>query len=371
MTTTHSSIPTGMKLHELKRGMVLFGRFQVIQALGKGASGVVYRCRHLELGNRTVAIKLFPADIVDDKIAATRLTREIRIAHLVNHDHVARFYECIRNEDVISIVMEYTDGGTLEDLIESRNLTLKETVSILSQTCLGLAAIHEHNFVHRDLKPSNILINKDGFVKITDFGLAREAQTATSMRATLHGHASYPESAKCTSQHMVVGTPCYASPEYIANGQLDNRSDIYAVGVIAYEAITGELPVDAPNVRDLLRKKVQEEPVPILERAPQCPPELAELIMRTLSRNPSQRPKNASELYRLLRDAVPLRSDSELLDSTLILSTQELQEHYQGPAPLIEQEQDGQLSVLREVFTILAALAVLTLGAVILIRFIK
>jgi serine/threonine-protein kinase len=220
---------------------------------------------------------------------------------------VARFYECIRDDDLIAIVMEYIDGGTLEDWLETRagSLTFEDRLQVVFQIASGLAAIHGPGIIHRDLKPANILVSDDGTVKITDFGLARgviDLPCNDGGAAVLELNDLDRIEKRVTSMGMLMGTPYYASPEYVTKGQLDIRSDIYAFGVIAYEILAKRQLFDiSVGTRAMLVGKLTFLPPPLTDVEPAAPTRLSVIIQKCIHFDPDQRFDSTVELVGLLR----------------------------------------------------------------------
>ncbi len=280
-------------------GTLILNRYEVVRRLGSGASGTVYACVDRQLGKLKVAMKIFPPEILSDRLAIARLQREILGLNSVDHLNVSRFYECIHESDFIAYTMEYVEGETLADLLDrSSNIPLEAVFYIMLQIASGLHAIHSKGLIHRDLKPANILINGQGIVKITDFGLARGAneeksEQPTDLRAAFvaQGMAS-----KATAHGAVVGTADYVSPEYLSQGLLDKRADIYALGVIGYEMITKRLPYQAESLAQLIVAKVERDPqAPHLIR-PECGVGLSEVVLKAMDRNVHWRFQSVEEL---------------------------------------------------------------------------
>jgi serine/threonine protein kinase len=274
------------QLLELPLGAVLRDRYVVESLLGQGMSARVYRCRDTMLGNLLIALKVYPPDIISDKVSAGRVNRELLSSYGIDHPNVARFYECIRTEGFIGMVMEYVPGHDLELLLTSgAEFSLLEVTHILHQIILGLAAIHSAGVLHRDLKPGNIMLSANGAVKITDFGLAK--------KDVFGGGEVEPET---TDGGDAVGTPMYVAPEFLEHGVCDFRSDIYALGIIAYELATGEEPYPFVNMYQFVEAKIHSKPLPPHQVNPQCPPELSLLIMKMMASNPEDRFQTAREL---------------------------------------------------------------------------
>ena len=269
-------------LISLQPGTVIAGRYEVVKCLGAGSMGLVYACRHRELSGHLVAVKVLFPEVSQDKIAAARFRNEIFASYGVSHPNVVRAYEYIRDGDLVAYTMEYVGGGDLADRLgRSREpIAVGEVIKMLSQMCAGVQAIHDSGIVHRDLKPENILLSKDGNVKIADFGIAR----------TGHGP-------KLTEHGGVVGTIDYVSPEYMLNSQVDWRSDIYALGILAYEMLTGESPFKGDSVYATMTKRLKTDPEPPSRIRQDCPPELDAIVLKAMQRDPESRYQSAGSMY--------------------------------------------------------------------------
>lgn len=278
-------------LISLQPGTVIAGRYEVVKCLGSGSMGLVYACRHRELAGHMVAAKVLFPEVAQDKVAAARFRNEIFASYGVSHPNVVRAYEYLRDGDILAYTMEYVGGGDLAHRLGKQNdpISIPEIVRLLAQMCSGVQAIHDAGIVHRDLKPENILLTKEGMVKIADFGIAR----------TGHGP-------KLTEHGGVVGTIDYVSPEYMLNSQVDWRSDIYAIGILAYEMVTGESPFRGDSVYATMTKRLKSDPAPPSSLRPECPPQLDAIILRAMQRNPEERYQSATEMY---RDLVALSPD--------------------------------------------------------------
>jgi serine/threonine protein kinase len=228
-----------------------------------------------------VAVKVLFPEVAQDKVAAARFRNEIFASYNVSHPNVVRAYEYLRDGDLVAYTMEYVGGGDLaERLSRNDRLPVSEVVRILSQMCAGVQAIHDAGIVHRDLKPENILLTKDGNVKIADFGIARNR----------HGP-------KLTEHGGVVGTIDYVSPEYMLNSQVDWRSDIYAIGILAYEMVTGESPFKGDSVYATMTKRLKTDPDAPSTLRDDCPERLDQVILRAMQRDPQQRYQSAMEMF--------------------------------------------------------------------------
>lgn len=273
----------------LQPGTVIAGRYEVVKCLGAGSMGLVYACRHRELSGHLVAAKVLFTEVAQDKVAAQRFKNEIFASYGVSHPNVVRAYEYIRDGDLIAYTMEFVGGGDLaERLDKPEPLPISEIIRLLSQISSGVQAIHDAGIVHRDLKPENILLTKDGQVKIADFGIAR---TEKGPKLTEHGG--------------VVGTIDYVSPEYMLESKVDWRSDIYAIGILGYEMITGEPPFRGESVYAAMTKRLKTDPTPPSVKRSDCPVELDNIILRAMRRVPEERYQSAAEMYYDLRKLMP------------------------------------------------------------------
>ena len=269
------------QLMSLKPGTVISGRYEVVKCLGAGSMGLVYACRHIELAGQLVAVKVLFPEVAQDKVAAARFRNEIQAAYGVSHPNVVRAYEFIRDDKMLAYTMEFVGGGDVAEKLTdpSKLIPINEILSISIQMCLGVQAIHDAGIVHRDLKPENILLTKEGQVKIADFGIAK---AGNGPRLTEHGG--------------VVGTIDYVSPEYMLNAQVDWRSDIYAMGVLLYEMLTGTSPFKADSVYATMTKRLKTDPTPPSKLRDHCPEELDKIVERAMQRDPELRYQSALDM---------------------------------------------------------------------------
>ena len=277
---------------------VVKDRYEIIRRIGKGSYGTVYACRDYYLGNAIVAMKVFPPHVLRDRMAAKRLAREIQAANRVDHENVVRFYDFFKYSDFCAITMEFVDGPSLHGYMEEMGTLSYDTiVDIARQICLGLQAIHEHTIIHRDLKPDNILI-AGSLVKITDFGIAAlsEAECVRVARYDGSSSGSGSTSAKGQPGLHVMGTGRYISPESAEFNYYDKRSDLYALGVILYEMITGRYFFKYKNFLELMKLKIENDPAPPEEYRPDCPAVLSRVCIKALQRNPDNRYQDTAEV---------------------------------------------------------------------------
>jgi len=268
----------------IQSGTIIAKRYEILKCLGAGSMGMVYSCRDCELAGRRIAMKVLFPEVAHDTIATKRFMNEVNAAYIVSHPNVVRAYEFFRDGDLVAYTMEFVDGGDLASrLAENKLIPINESLNILSQMCLGVQAIHDAQIIHRDLKPENIMLTHDGVVKIADFGIAR-----------LHNGP------KLTEHGGVVGTIDYVSPEYMLNSQVDWRSDIYAIGILAYEMIAGCPPFRGDSVYATMTKRLKTDPEPLTKFRPECPKKLANIVIKAMAREPDKRFQSAYEMYEAL-----------------------------------------------------------------------
>jgi hypothetical protein len=260
------------------------GKYDVKSKLGQGAMGEVFRA-HDPVLNRDVAIKRISGGLDTDETVRKRFRREAEAAATLMHPNIITVYELGLEGEQLFMAMELLDGADLKHALADRRLSLDEKLSVMEQICDGLAFAHAREIVHRDLKPANIHILPSGKVKIMDFGLAR-----------LSG-------SEMTTTGMVMGTPHYMSPEQVRGAKADTRSDVFALGCVLYEMITGRKPFDAESMHAVLFKIMQEEPPPLRQVAPGTPDALVQVVERALAKNPADRFPNASEMLAGIRVA--------------------------------------------------------------------
>jgi len=263
----------------LQSGTVLAGRYEILEMLGEGGMGAVYKARDREL-TRTVALKVIRPDLVRNPAIIERFKQELRLSHQVTHKNVIRIYDLGEGEGVKFITMEYIEGKDLRALIrEKKKFTPEETVNVIQQVCQALDAAHSVGVIHRDLKPQNIMRDCSGRILVMDFGLAR----------TLQGDGM-------TQTGALVGTMEYMSPEQALGVELDQRSDIFALGLIFYEMLTGKMPFAAESALASLIKRTQTRPIPVSNIDAHIPEALSGIVSKCLERDPAARFASIQEL---------------------------------------------------------------------------
>ena len=266
--------------------------YQVEELLGKGGMGVVYRARDNRLG-RSVALKLLPPEFSRDADRKARFLREARAASVVNHPAIAQVYDVDEAEQGLFIAMELVEGRTVKALIQQRELDLLGALEIAQQVGGGLQKAHEAGIVHRDIKPENIMVTPDGHAKILDFGLAKLLEP-TAPEAP--DGISHMETLAKTQAGFVLGTLRYMSPEQARGQALDHRSDIFSLGIVLYEMVTGQLPFSGNTALDTLHAIAFEETRPMTALRPNLPPSLQRVVTRCLRKRAQDRYPDAKEL---------------------------------------------------------------------------
>ena len=265
-----------------------FGRFKVIDELGRGAMGVVYRAQD-DMLQRTVAIKTvaLTGSSRERDTHEARFLQEARAAGGLSHPSIITIYDVGREGDTAFIAMELVQGKDLRELIAGVSLTPARAVAIAAAAAEGLAYAHERGIVHRDVKPGNIMVLADGRVKIMDFGIARLTEPAVK-----------------TQTGVLLGSPQYMAPEQIIGQPLDHRADIFSLGLVLYEMLTGSKPFQGEDIPELTFKVANLPAAPPSHLAPDLPPVMDFIIARALKKRPDERYANALEMAKDLRAAL-------------------------------------------------------------------
>jgi serine/threonine protein kinase len=264
------------------------GRYRIERPLGHGGMATVYLGRDTEL-ERPVAIKLLAENLAGDDEFRRRFVREAKLAARLSDPNVVSVYDAGEDDGRPYIVMEHVDGETFADLLARKGrLPPDGARELASQAASGLAHAHAAGLVHRDVKPQNLILRRDGTVKIADFGIARAAETTS-----------------ITVAGTVLGTAAYLAPEQAMGEEVTAAADVYSLGAVLYELLTGRPPFEFETLADLADRQRRMEVTPVRDLAPEVPPELEDVVMRCLARNPAYRPASAGELARLLSGSEP------------------------------------------------------------------
>lgn len=259
-------------------------RYRLLTTLGSGGMAVVYKAVD-EMLERTVAVKILREDYAKDDDFRNRFRQEARAAANLSHPNIVTVYDFGLDEDLVFIVMEHIAGKDLKSLLRQKNqFSIEDTVGLMVQACAGIGYAHRAGLVHCDVKPHNMLVSGDFRLKVTDFGIARAL-------ATIH-----PEE----RSDIVWGSPHYFSPEQAAGAAPSPASDVYSLGVILYEMLTGQLPFEANDATELSRLHREAQPLPPRQIRPEIPEALEEIVLKVLSKEPSARYRTADQLGRVL-----------------------------------------------------------------------
>ena len=263
----------------LQPGAVLAERYQIVKLLGEGGMGAVYRAHDREL-DREVALKVIRPELARNAQVLRRFKQELILARQITHRNVIRIFDLGQAEGTRFITMEFIEGEDVSEVLARRGkLPAPEAAAIVAQVARGLEAAHSEGVVHRDLKPQNIMIDAQGKVSVMDFGIARSMDASNMTRTGT-----------------LMGTPAYMSPEQAQGRKVDARSDLYTLGIIFYELLTGKPPFEADNPMATLMRRIQEKPVPPALAEPSVPKAIDEMVLKMLGTSPEERYQSASEI---------------------------------------------------------------------------
>jgi serine/threonine protein kinase len=269
-------------------GKILGGRYEILEKIGIGGMSVVYKAK-CHLLNRFVAVKVLRPELVENEEFVARFKRESQAAASLTHPNIVNMYDVGQEDDTHYIVMEYIDGKTLKEFIrEKGRLTSEEAVKICSQICSALNHAHNNHIVHRDIKPQNILMTKDGIPKVADFGIARAVTSAT---VTMAGSN-------------VIGSVHYFSPEQARGGYVDKKSDIYSLGIVFYEMVTGVVPFEGDSAISVALKHIQEKVTPPGDIYPDIPKSIQYIIEKAIEKDIDKRYHDTADMLSDLNRAL-------------------------------------------------------------------
>ena len=283
-------------------GKILNDRYKILKKLGKGGMAVVYEAEDLIL-DRKVAIKMLRSEHVSDKSFIKKFHHEAKAVARLSHSNIVSIFDIGQDGELHYLVMENIRGDNLKDIINKRGkLSLVEALDITNQILSALQVAHQNDIIHCDIKPHNILITPDKDVKVTDFGIAKAVSATTTMTDTIMGSAHY------------------FSPEQAKGGEIKSHSDLYSVGIVLYEMVTGEVPFNADSPISVALKHINEDPKSPIEINSKISDKLNNLIMKSLSKDPKNRFDNAEEMNESVLSILQKLRNKEDSDSTIVLS---------------------------------------------------
>jgi eukaryotic-like serine/threonine-protein kinase len=278
-TRPRRNATAGQTQEALEIGTVLTNRYAILRRIGEGGMGAVYQARDLEL-NRVVALKVIRPSLAKNPEILSRFKQELILARQITHRNVIRIYDLSESDGLRFITMDFIDGRDLKNVLRTEGkFEPRQAAEIIEQVCRGLEAAHSESVIHRDLKPQNIMMDRSGKIIVMDFGIAR---------STAPGGM--------THTGVLVGTPEYMSPEQAKGEKLDARSDLFSVGIIFYELLTGDIPYKADTSMASLYKRTREKVPPPIELAPKIPKALNAIVMRCLEIDKDKRYASATEI---------------------------------------------------------------------------
>jgi len=268
----------------METGALLIKRYQLLDQLGTGGMSNVFRARDLML-ERYVAIKILHEHYSKDPAFQERFKQEARAAANLSHPNIVTVHDFGYDFGQLFIVMEYLPGKDLKTILRQRGrFSVEEAIPLIVQACAGIGYAHRAGLVHCDVKPHNMIVTPDSRLKVTDFGIARALSTILPDERA----------------DVVWGSPQYFSPEQAVGEPPSPASDVYSLGIVLYEMLTGALPFNAPTSEDLARMHLEDQPIPLNEYVPDIPPVLEQIVMKVLSKEPSARYRTADQLGRVL-----------------------------------------------------------------------
>lgn len=298
----------------MESGALLNKRYQLLEQLGTGGMSNVFRARDLML-ERNVAIKVLHEKYSQDPAFQERFKMEARAAANLSHPNIVTVHDFGFDSGQLYIVMEYIPGKDLKTILRQRGrFSVEEGIPIMVQACAGIGYAHRAGLVHCDIKPHNMILTPDSRLKVTDFGIARALSTIQPDERA----------------DVVWGSPQYFSPEQAVGDAPSPASDVYSLGIVLYEILTGALPFNAPTSDELARMHLEEQPIPISEYVPDIPPALEEIVMKVLSKEPSARYRTADQLGRVL---LKFGTQRESPPTPALALTPEAVTTYQQPEP--------------------------------------
>ncbi|MGI8849355.1 MAG: protein kinase domain-containing protein [Pyrinomonadaceae bacterium] len=315
------------------------GHYKILSALGAGGMGEVFLAEDSRLA-RKVALKLLSSNISADISHLDRFRQEARTASALNHPNIITVFEIGEFGGQHFIAVEYIEGQTLRERMKKR-LSFDETLSITIQTAEALSAAHEAGIIHRDIKPENVMIRKDGYVKVLDFGLAKLSEQQ------INGNKADAEDATKklvkTNPGVVMGTAAYMSPEQALGKAVDARSDVFSFGVMMYEILAGKIPFTGETMMEIIQSVINTEPQPLQSFAPHLPKELTKIVHKALRKKRQQRYQTIRDLLTDLQDLRDELQQESILERTAVPNKAEKSETNETSAPRLSTSSGGRL----------------------------
>ena len=346
-------------------GKMLDNRYEILEKIGNGGMATVYKAKCHVL-NRYVAIKILRDEFTTDSEFIKRFNTEAQSAASLTHPNIVSIYDVGNEDNLYYIVMELIQGKTLKEIInEDGMLSWKWSVNIAIQIASALETAHKHNIIHRDIKPHNIIITEDGMAKVTDFGIAKAVSNST-----------------ITAFGTTIGSVHYFSPEHARGGYTDAKSDLYSLGIVMYEMLTGKVPFDADTPVSVALKQVQEEPVEPIKLNDKIPISVNRIILKAMQKEPALRYQSATEMLTDLRlalkrpddDFVVLasRNDDSPTQKVPTIYELEMEKNNDKNAPKIGEEghKDGKIGKMRAFFKKHPVLKTLTIVLICILLFV-